>query len=83
MQFDLSYRHIWKVSLPIILGGVAQNIVNVTDTAFLGQLGKIELGAVGNAGILYFVFAIADSLWSMSGTVNINLSERSPRVCDA
>jgi putative MATE family efflux protein len=51
----LSYKNIWKVSFPIILSGVAQNIVNVTDTAFLGRVGIIEIGAAGNAGILYFV----------------------------
>lgn len=38
-----------------MLGGVAQNVVNVTDTAFLGKLGDIEVGAAGNAGILYFL----------------------------
>ena len=51
----LSYKNIWKVSYPIILSGVAQNIVNVTDTAFLGRYGIIELGAAGNAGIFYMV----------------------------
>lgn len=55
MKQILSYKNIWKVSFPIILSGVAQNIVNVTDTAFLGRVGIIEIGAAGNAGILYFV----------------------------
>lgn len=49
---------IWKIALPIMIGGVAQNLVTVTDTAFLGQIGEIELGAAGNAGILYFLFVI-------------------------
>lgn len=38
-----------------MLGGIAQNFVNVTDTAFLGKLGDIQVGAAGNAGILYFL----------------------------
>jgi putative MATE family efflux protein len=54
----ISYKHILNISLPIVLSGVAQNIVNVTDTAFLGRLGKIELGAAGNAGLFYFVFVM-------------------------
>jgi putative MATE family efflux protein len=49
---------IWKIALPIMIGGIAQNLVTVTDTAFLGQLGEIELGAAGNAGILYLLFVI-------------------------
>ena len=55
MNQAIDYKSIWKVSYPIILSGVAQNIVNVTDTAFLGRYGIVELGAAGNAGIFYLV----------------------------
>jgi len=55
MLSNYSYQKIWKVSLPIIFSIVAENIVNVTDTAFLGRLGIIELGAAGNAGIFFLV----------------------------
>lgn len=54
----IRYRNIWNVSFPIILGSVAQNIVNVTDTAFLGRVDLISLGAAGNAGIFYFVLMV-------------------------
>lgn len=47
------YRGIWKISYPIILGLVAQNVINVTDTAFLGRLGEVELGASAIAGLFY------------------------------
>tara|TARA_R110001592_G_scaffold125325_1_gene335217 strand:- start:630 stop:1961 length:1332 start_codon:yes stop_codon:yes gene_type:complete len=55
---EVSYKKIWQISLPIIISGVAQNVVNVTDTAFLGQVSNVALGAAGNAGILYFVIII-------------------------
>ncbi|MEX2380214.1 MAG: MATE family efflux transporter, partial [Vicingaceae bacterium] len=58
MRAKNSYKSIWKISFPIILSGVAQNIVNVTDTAFLGRLGIVELGAAGNAGIFYYVLLV-------------------------
>ena len=32
---------------------VAQNIVNVTDTAFLGHVGAVELGASAIGGLFY------------------------------
>ncbi|MBW6491365.1 MAG: MATE family efflux transporter [Lentimicrobium sp.] len=48
-----SYRRIWEISLPIILSLVAQNIVNVTDTAFLGRVGEVELGASAIGGLFY------------------------------
>lgn len=47
------YREIWKISYPIMLGLVAQNVINVTDTAFLGRLGEVELGASAIAGLFY------------------------------
>ncbi len=47
------YKDIWKVGYPIILSLIAQNIVNVTDTAFLGRLGEVALGAAAIGGLLY------------------------------
>lgn len=48
-----SNKQIWKLTYPIILTLVAQNIINVTDTAFLGRVGEVELGASALAGIFY------------------------------
>ena len=59
MNTSISYKNIWKIAFPIIISGVAQNVVNVTDTMFLGQLSNVALGAGGNAGIFYFVLVIS------------------------
>lgn len=48
-----TYRNIWQISYPIILSLVAQNVVNVTDTAFLGRVGEVELGASAIGGLFY------------------------------
>lgn len=48
-----STKHIVKISLPILFSLVAQNIIQVVDTAFLGRVGEIELGASALAGITY------------------------------
>jgi len=50
---DITYRRIWNVAYPIILGSVAQNLINFTDTAFLGRVGKVALGAGALGGIFY------------------------------
>ncbi len=34
---------------------MAQNLINVTDTAFLGRVGEVELGASALGGMFYFV----------------------------
>ena len=50
-----SNKYIWKISYPIILGMLAQNVINVTDTAFLGRVGEVELGASAIGGLFYIV----------------------------
>ena len=54
----LRYKHIFKVSVPIIVSGLSVNIVNITDTIFLSNVGELALGAAGNAGILYYIFVL-------------------------
>jgi len=53
MKTTIPYSRIWTVAYPIILGSVAQNLVNFTDTAFLGRVGEIALGAGALGGIFY------------------------------
>ncbi len=48
-----SYRKIWIISYPIILSLLAQNVIGVVDTAFLGRVGEIELGASAIGGMFY------------------------------
>ena len=55
-----SGKQILNVSYPIFLGLLAQNVINVTDTAFLGRVGEVELGASAMGGLYYIsVFTIA------------------------
>lgn len=56
MKAQISNKEIWSIALPIMLGNLAQTIINFTDTAFLGHLGVIALGASMLAGLFYFVF---------------------------
>lgn len=48
-----SNKQIWNVSYPIFFSLLAQNIINVTDTAFLGRVGEVELGASALGGLFY------------------------------
>lgn len=56
MNAQITNREIWRIALPIMLGYMAQTIINFTDTAFLGHLGVVALGASMLAGLFYFVF---------------------------
>jgi putative MATE family efflux protein len=55
-----TYAQIGKVAYPIFLTMLIQNLIQVTDTAFLGHVGEVELGASAIAGIYYVaIFTIA------------------------
>lgn len=53
VKTSVKYKEIWKIAYPIILGSIVQNIISVTDTAFLGRVGEIELGAAAIGGVFY------------------------------
>lgn len=46
-------KDIWKVSYPILLSLFAQNIIGVTDTAFLGRVSEVAIGASAMGGLFY------------------------------
>lgn len=48
-----STRQIWKVAYPILISLFMQNLINITDTAYLGRVGEVELGASALAGVFY------------------------------
>jgi len=53
MQTAITYKRIWTIAYPIILGSMAQNLINFTDTAFLGRVGEIALGGGALGSIFY------------------------------
>lgn len=61
MKAQITNREIWCIALPIMLGNMAQTIINFTDTAFLGHLGVVALGASMLAGLFYFVLTTVAS----------------------
>lgn len=50
-----SYRNIWRVAYPILISLLMEQMIGLTDTAFLGRVGEIELGASAIAIIYYMV----------------------------
>ena len=55
MKFQPTYKSIWGISFPIIIAGISETIVDVTDTIFLAHYGITELAAVGLAATIYGV----------------------------
>ena len=50
-----SYKHIWTVAFPILISLVMEQMIGLTDTAFLGRVGEVELGASAIAIVYYMV----------------------------
>lgn len=64
-------RQIFKISTPILLSLLAQNLIQVIDTAFLGRVGEVELGASALAGIIYIVIYTLGFGFSMGSQILI------------
>ncbi len=50
-----SYRNIWRTAYPILISLVMEQMIGLTDTAFLGRVGEVELGASAIAIVYYMV----------------------------
>ncbi len=57
LKKGISSKEIWSITLPIIFGNLAQSLIAIIDTAFLGRLGEVALGASTMAAIYYFIWA--------------------------
>lgn len=53
---EYSYKNILKISVPLIFGGIAQTLINVTDSIFLGHVSVVALGACAISGLFYVTF---------------------------
>ncbi len=60
MKANASYSAILKIAGPIMLSMLAQNFMQITNTAFLGRAGNIEIGlnVSAMAGLYYFLITM-------------------------
>lgn len=55
-----SYKEIWLITYPILVSLIMEQLIGMTDTAFLGRVGEVELGASALAGVYYMaIFMMA------------------------
>lgn len=74
MKTTISNKTIWSIAYPIIFGNLAQTLITLTDTAFLGRVSEIALGASAMAGIYYYVFSTL--AWGFAIGVQIIIARR-------
>lgn len=71
MQLDLSYRQIWKISAPIMLGSAVQNVIALSDAVLLYHKGEVEFAAMGFVGVFYITIAAIGFSFSRGGQIMI------------
>ena len=74
MKSSVKNKAIWLIAYPIIFGNLAQTLISLTDTAFLGRVGSIALGASMMAGIYYYVYSTL--AWGFAIGVQIIVARR-------
>ena len=54
-QTTYTNRQIWHIAYPILISLIMEQLIGMTDTAFLGRVGEVELGASAIAAVFYMV----------------------------
>ena len=65
------YKDIWHIAYPILISLVMQTIINITDTAYMGRVGEVELGAAALASVYYMAIFMAVFGFSIGAQVLI------------
>ena len=57
LKLRATYSQIFKLSVPIMIGSAAQNVVALSDSVFLYHLSELDFAAIGFVGVFYLVIA--------------------------
>lgn len=68
-----SYKEIFQIALPIMLGGISETISAIVDTAFMGKIGTLAIDGMGMANIFLLVIIMIG--WSFSRSIQILVSQ--------
>jgi putative MATE family efflux protein len=60
-QLQATYKEIWRIGYPLMLGNIAWTLIGMFDTVFMGWLpgaheAEVAQGAIGAISILYSIF---------------------------
>jgi putative MATE family efflux protein len=71
MRLEVTYRQIWNISAPIMLGSAAQNVIALSDAVLLYHKGETEFAAIGFVGVFYITIAAIGYGFSRGGQIMI------------
>lgn len=68
---NLTYKSVWTIVYPILISLLMEQLIGMTDTAFLGRVGEIELGASALAGVYYLAIFMLGFGFSLGAQILI------------
>ena len=71
MKLKTTYGQIFRISLPIMLGSAAQNVIALTDSVFLYHLSQADFAAIGFVSVFYMLLAAIGYGFSKGGQIII------------
>ncbi|MEP7322270.1 MAG: MATE family efflux transporter [Saprospiraceae bacterium] len=71
MDLSTTYRNIFKISAPIMIGGASQNVIALTDSIFLYHYDQLMFAAMGFVGVYYLIIAAIGYGFSRGGQILI------------
>lgn len=71
MNLNTSYKQILSISVPIMLGSAAQNIIVLSDNVFLYHYNSVDFAAAGLVGVFYLIIASIGYGFSRGGQIII------------
>jgi MATE family multidrug resistance protein len=71
MNLSTSYKQILSLSVPIMLGSAAQNIIVLSDSIFLYHYDSVDFAASGLVGVFYLIIASIGYGFSRGGQIII------------
>jgi putative MATE family efflux protein len=66
---DFSYKKIWSITFPVLIGMVMEHMLGMTDAIFMGRVGEVEFGASGLGGVYYLVMFIIGIGFAMGAQI--------------
>lgn len=69
MQF--TNKQILQITFPVLMSLLMEHMIGLTDTAYLGRVGEVELGASALAGVYYLVIYMLGFGFSIGAQVLI------------
>jgi putative MATE family efflux protein len=70
-KLRITYRQIFAIAAPLILGSAGQNIVVLSDSIFLYYQSEADFAAIGFVGVFYLIIAAIGYGFSKGGQVMI------------